>query len=75
VHAQIAYCPSADAKIVVTNGALMGCSPSGMPVTKALQGALTVMSSTNKTIDTGTPPAPVPVTLRAQYGTQAQACN
>ncbi len=77
VHAQVAYCPSADAKIVVANGALMGCAPSGTPITKPLAGSLTVMTSTNKTIDTGAPPAgpSAAVSLSAQYGTQAQACN
>jgi hypothetical protein len=72
VHAQIAYCPTVDAKLVVANGALNGCAPSGTPITMALDGALTVMSSSSKSLAPGGGSHPA---LTAQYGTQAQPCN
>ncbi|MDB5220963.1 MAG: hypothetical protein JWO86_8890 [Myxococcaceae bacterium] len=71
VHAQVAYCPSASAKLVVTNGALTGCAPSGTPMTEALSGSLTVTSASSKKID----PVVSAHTLSAEYGTQTQQCN
>jgi hypothetical protein len=71
VHAQVAYCPSPSAKLVVTNGALTGCAPSGTPMTGALSGSLTVTSASSKKID----PIAAANTLSAEYGTQTQQCN
>lgn len=76
VHAQIAYCPTTDAKLVVANGALNGCAPSGTPITMPLHGTLTVMSSSDKSIAPAVDPGGGPGTsLTAQYGTQTQPCN
>jgi hypothetical protein len=75
VHAQIAYCPTANAKLVVQNGALTGCAQSGTPVTHALDGTLTVKSASDKSLSVAIPPGHHDVALEAQYGTQAQQCN
>jgi hypothetical protein len=75
VNAQIAYCPSTDAKLVVANGALTGCAPSGTPITMPLKGTLTVMSSSSKSIAPAVAPGGPPILLSAKYGTQAQPCN
>lgn len=75
VHAQIAYCPTSDAKLLVTGGALSGCAPSGTPITMALSGTLTVMSSADKSIAPATAPGGLHILLTATYGTQAQPCN
>jgi len=75
VHAQIAYCPTSDAKLVLQNGALTGCAPSGTPVTKALDGTLTVTSASDKSLSVAITPGHHDITLVAQYGTRAQQCN
>lgn len=75
VHAQIAYCPTTDAKLVVANGALMGCAPSGTPITMPLHGTLTVMSSSDKSIAPAVAPGGLHIFLTAQYGAQTQQCN
>jgi hypothetical protein len=75
VHAQIAYCPTVDAKLVVQNGSLTGCAPSGTPVTHALDGTLTVNSASDKSLSVAIPPGHHDVALDAKYGTQAQQCN
>jgi hypothetical protein len=73
--AQIAYCPTTDAKLVVANGALTGCAPSGTPVTGPLQGTLTVTSASSKTIATTTLQGGAHTDLQAAYGAQNQQCN
>lgn len=75
VHAQIAYCPTSDAKLVLQNGALTGCAPSGTPVTKALSGTLTVTSASDKSLTVAITPGHHDLSLVAQYGTQTQQCN
>jgi len=75
VHAQIAYCPTTDAKVVVAGGALTGCAPSGTPITMPLQGTLTVMSSADKSIAPLIAPGGLHVLLTAHYASQAQQCN
>lgn len=75
VHAQIAYCPTADAKLVLQGGALTGCLPSGTPITKALDGTLTVTSASDKSLTVAIPPGHHDLALVARYGTQAQPCN
>jgi hypothetical protein len=76
VHAQIAYCPPTDAKVVVNGGALSGCVPSGTPITATLQGSLAVTSASDKRIaPLVAPSGGLPVLLTAERGTQAQPCN
>lgn len=75
VHAQIAYCPTTDAKLVLANGALTGCAPSGTPLTAPLHGTLTVMSPTDKSIATDVDPSGEFNSLIARYGSQTQQCN
>lgn len=75
VSAKIAYCPTLDAKLVVVNGALADCAPSGKPVIQALAGSLTVTSSTDKSLGVAIPPGHHNVTFEAKYGAQTQQCN
>jgi hypothetical protein len=70
--AQIAYCSTTEATLVVVNGALMGCAPAGMPMTTKLEGTLTVTSASTKSISSATGST---INLSAQYGSESGKCN
>ncbi len=54
--AQAVFCPSASAKLVVSNGAVSGCAPAGDVLTVPLHVSVTVTSASSKKIETGVHP-------------------